>query len=106
MWMVDRVKQETNLQYLIPYHMGYDHFLGFAIQGFKTPDLTKDEGILLEVSVIFNSILLSLEKLYIENYVFTDPILMFRPDSNEWAMKIGMMTKEKFEKMKEPALNP
>lgn len=106
MYMVDSVKQNTNLEYLIPYEMAHDHFLGFSIQGFKTPTLTEDDRIMFEVSTIFNSILQSLSKLYAEHYVFAEPMLMFRPDSNEWSLKIGMMTKEKFEKMKEPALNP
>jgi hypothetical protein len=106
MWMVDRVKQDTNLEYIIPNLMGYDHFLAFSIRGFKTPTLNSDDRIMLEVCIIFNSILKSLENLYVEQYVFTDPLLMFMPDSSDWTMKIGMLTKEKFEKMKEPALNP
>ena len=106
MWMVDRVKQDTNLQYLIPYHMGYDHFLAFSIRGFENPTITSENRIMLEVCVIFNSILKSLENLYVEQYVFTDPLLMFMPDSSDWTMKIGMLRNEKFEMMKKQALNP
>ncbi len=106
MYMLDRLKQNTDLEFLIPHDMAHDHFLGFSIRGFNTPNFVEEERILMEVSIIFNSVLCSLKDLYAEKYVFADPMLMFRPDSQEWAMKIGMMTKEKFEKMKEPALNP
>lgn len=102
----DLMIQNTNLEFVIPYHMGLQKFLVFSIAGFNPPSPTPAHEIMLDACEIFNSILLTLNKLYSEEFAFARPDLIFKPDSNEWAMKIGMMRKELFEKMKEPALNP
>lgn len=96
---IEAIKRDISMQCIISLDKQPDRIIEMSIKGWDSPILVVDDCVFIHICDLFNSYLNKLNEVYKNNHFFTEPILSYSPDNNEWKTKIGIMKKERFEEI-------